>query len=130
MVTGPFLGVKRPGCGVDHPPPSSAEVKERVELYPLLPHWAFVACSRVNFRSNSLKECPIKRGTVESHHKKYSIVVWLTPALSILRFFVCVLRSSFVPHFDPATILLIFLTQGQSISHTVSIFITQHVFSS
>ena len=26
-------GVKRPGCGADHPPPSSAEVKERVELY-------------------------------------------------------------------------------------------------
>ena len=30
--------VKRPGRGVDHPPPSSAEIKERVELYiyPLL----------------------------------------------------------------------------------------------
>jgi len=28
-----FPGVKRPGCGIDHPPPSSAEVKERVELY-------------------------------------------------------------------------------------------------
>jgi len=28
-----FLGVKRPGHGFDHPPPSSAEVKERVELY-------------------------------------------------------------------------------------------------
>jgi hypothetical protein len=26
-------GVKRPGRGVDHPPPSSAEVKEREELY-------------------------------------------------------------------------------------------------
>jgi hypothetical protein len=26
-------GVKRPGRGIDHPPPSSAEVKERVELY-------------------------------------------------------------------------------------------------
>jgi hypothetical protein len=31
--TGSFLGVKRPGRGVDHPPPSSVEVKERVELY-------------------------------------------------------------------------------------------------
>jgi len=30
-----FLGVvKRPGCGVDHPPPSDAAVIERVELYP------------------------------------------------------------------------------------------------
>ena len=27
------LGVKRPGRGVNHQPPSSAEVKERVELY-------------------------------------------------------------------------------------------------
>ena len=26
-------GVKRPGRGVDHPPPSRAEVKERVELF-------------------------------------------------------------------------------------------------
>jgi DNA-binding sugar fermentation-stimulating protein len=33
MDTGSFPGVKRPGRGVDHPPPSSAEVKERVELY-------------------------------------------------------------------------------------------------
>jgi hypothetical protein len=28
-----FPGVKQPGRGVDHPPPSSAEVKETVELY-------------------------------------------------------------------------------------------------
>jgi hypothetical protein len=26
-------GVKRPGRGVDHPPPSSAEITERIELY-------------------------------------------------------------------------------------------------
>jgi hypothetical protein len=31
--TGSFLGVKWPGHGVDHPPSSSTEVKERVELY-------------------------------------------------------------------------------------------------
>ena len=30
---GPFPGVKRPRCGVDHTPLSTAEVKERVELY-------------------------------------------------------------------------------------------------
>jgi len=34
-----FPGVKRPGRGVDHPPPSSAEVKERVELYLCSPSW-------------------------------------------------------------------------------------------
>ena len=28
-----FSGVKRPGRGVDHPPPSSAEIEGRVELY-------------------------------------------------------------------------------------------------
>jgi hypothetical protein len=42
MGTGSFPGVKRPGRGVDHPPKSSAEVKERVELYlysPSAPSW-------------------------------------------------------------------------------------------
>ena len=37
-----FQGVKRPEHGADHPPPSSAEVKERVELYfysPSGPSW-------------------------------------------------------------------------------------------
>jgi len=33
MDTGSFPGVKRPGRGIDHPTPSSAEVKKRVELY-------------------------------------------------------------------------------------------------
>jgi hypothetical protein len=28
MGIGSFPGVKRPGCGADHPPPSSAEVKK------------------------------------------------------------------------------------------------------
>ena len=32
-VKGSFPGVKRPGRGVDHPPPSSAEVKIKVEIY-------------------------------------------------------------------------------------------------
>jgi hypothetical protein len=42
MGTGSFPGVKRPKRGVDHPPPSNAEVKERVELYlysPSGPSW-------------------------------------------------------------------------------------------
>ena len=33
LVPGLYPKVKRPGCGVDHPPPSSAEVKERAQLY-------------------------------------------------------------------------------------------------
>jgi hypothetical protein len=40
-----FPGVKRSGRGFDQPSPSSAEVKERVELYL---YWAFMGCYRVN----------------------------------------------------------------------------------
>jgi hypothetical protein len=40
MGSGSFPGVKRPGRIVDHPPPSSAEVKERAELYLYSPVWA------------------------------------------------------------------------------------------
>jgi len=47
MGTGFFPGVKRPGRGVDHPPPTSDEIKERIELT-FTPLWAFVACSSVN----------------------------------------------------------------------------------
>jgi hypothetical protein len=42
MGTGLFCGVKQAMHGANHPPTSSAEVKERVELY-------LMACSRVNF---------------------------------------------------------------------------------
>jgi len=47
MGTTPFPGVKRPVCGIYLPPTSSAEVKERVELY-LYFLWAIVACYRLN----------------------------------------------------------------------------------
>ena len=43
--TGSFPGVKRPGHGVDHPPPSSAEVKDRIELHIYStsgPSWPFL----------------------------------------------------------------------------------------
>ena len=44
-----FPSIKRPGRGVDHPSPPSAEVKERIQLsfYSLL--WAFMASSRATF---------------------------------------------------------------------------------
>ena len=49
-VPGLSRGVKRPGRRVDHLLPSSAEVKERVELYIyIFPLWVFVACSMLNF---------------------------------------------------------------------------------
>jgi hypothetical protein len=40
-----FPGVKWPGRCIDHPPPSSTEVKERVELYlcsPSRPSWPII----------------------------------------------------------------------------------------
>jgi len=66
MGTGSLLpGVKRPGRGVDNPPSSSAEVKGKNKEIPLLPLWAFTACSKMNFtfsrllrRTQSLPSCP------------------------------------------------------------------------
>jgi hypothetical protein len=37
MGTGSFQGIKRQGREVDHPPSSSAEVKERVKIYVYYP---------------------------------------------------------------------------------------------
>jgi hypothetical protein len=45
MGTRSFPGVKQPGRDVDHPPPSSAEAKERLELYlysPSGPLWPVI----------------------------------------------------------------------------------------
>jgi len=39
MGTGSVPGIKQPRRGVDHPPPSSAEVKEVVELYLYSTSW-------------------------------------------------------------------------------------------
>jgi len=51
MGTGPYPEVKRPGRGVEHPPPFSAEVnrREKSRTILLLPLWAFVASSRAIF---------------------------------------------------------------------------------
>jgi len=48
--TGSFLGVKLPGRGVDNPPTSSAEVRERVQLHvcsPYGPSWPVLGWSLV-----------------------------------------------------------------------------------
>jgi hypothetical protein len=47
MCTRSFQGVNRTQRGVNHPPPSSTKVKERV-IIPLLPVCVFMACYRVN----------------------------------------------------------------------------------
>jgi hypothetical protein len=41
-------GLRRPGRGVDHPPSSSAEVKQRIGLYLLL-FWTFMDFCGANF---------------------------------------------------------------------------------
>jgi len=41
-----FLGVKWPGRGIDHPPPTCAEVRERYS-YTCTPHLVFMVCCRV-----------------------------------------------------------------------------------
>jgi len=41
-VLGYSPGVKQAGRGIHHPPPSSAEVKERVELYLYSPAWQVI----------------------------------------------------------------------------------------
>jgi hypothetical protein len=51
MGTESFPWVRRPGHGVDHPRTSRAEVKNKSRPLPLLPIWAFVACSTLNFTS-------------------------------------------------------------------------------
>ena len=52
MGTGSFPGVKRPSRGVHHAPPSSAEVKERVELHPYSrsgPSWPVIGWNLIFF---------------------------------------------------------------------------------
>jgi hypothetical protein len=41
--------VKKPGRGVNHPPPSSAKVRQRIELHLRIFLWAFNACSEEKF---------------------------------------------------------------------------------
>jgi hypothetical protein len=47
MGTGSFTGVKRPERGIDHTPPFSTEVKDRVKLYIYYSSGPYTACSRV-----------------------------------------------------------------------------------
>jgi hypothetical protein len=42
-------GEKQPGCGTDHPPHISTEVKRTVQLHLYSPLQAFMACFRISF---------------------------------------------------------------------------------
>jgi len=57
--TGSFPGIKRPGRGVDHPPPFSAEVEEKVGLYlyfPFGPSWPVLRRALLYFISHYFTE--------------------------------------------------------------------------
>ena len=49
MGTGSFPGVKRPGRGADHPPPSKVPRPWKGRAIPLLTLWPSVACYRETF---------------------------------------------------------------------------------
>jgi hypothetical protein len=69
MGTESFPGVKLPGRGDDHPPPSSAEVKESVELFLYStsgPSWAVL-------RRTSLQIWVFTKQVTEEY-REYSIV--------------------------------------------------------
>ena len=59
----------RPESGVNHPPPSSAEVKERVELYLYSSSGLFKAGYRVNF-TFTLRQSKRVAFTTHTHHIK------------------------------------------------------------
>jgi hypothetical protein len=59
-VLGSFLGVKRPRRGFNHPPPSSAEVKERAELYFYFscgPSWQVIVTFAFTYYITTLINC-------------------------------------------------------------------------
>jgi hypothetical protein len=67
-----FPGVKHPRRGVSHPPPSTVEVKERVELYLRSasgPSWSFLWTVRIN-------KWPIPRYVDINYNTKYTLVTF------------------------------------------------------
>jgi hypothetical protein len=82
--TGSFPGINRPCCGVDHTLPSSAEVKERVELYlysPSGPLWAVVGWN-LPLPFTVSEHCP---GKIKQHTRTTDLsqcrAVWLNLGL-------------------------------------------------
>ena len=89
-VPGLSRGVKRPGRGVDHQPPSSAEVKERVELYffsPFGPSWPVLGwTSSLPFKCNILRwEVPHKFNKMKVHIHAPYLNTWLQRTTSVAR---------------------------------------------
>ena len=62
MATGFFPGVKRPGRGADHPPPSKSRKSGAIPLHFL---WAFMACYGSTLVVSILL-CPVNRLSTQS----------------------------------------------------------------
>jgi hypothetical protein len=78
--TGSFLGVKRPGREGNHPPSSSTEVKERVDLYlfsPFGPSWPVLlsALPLLLTTWRTLKCCSHTRYTYIQCMKEWRVIV-------------------------------------------------------
>jgi hypothetical protein len=89
-------GVKRPGCEADHSPPSSAEVKEWVELYlysPNTPSW---------------------RGAYLKHSENFNF-------FTTLRQFPWIILN----HFNLTTCVLLHFTEQQCLSNCGDVRVTQ-----
>ena len=90
-VPGLYRGVKRPGRGIDHPPPNSADVKERVELYlfstsgPSCPviEWTFTVyfCSMSSYCLQYLLDSLLNQNLSHrrSHRLKIRPRIWHEP---------------------------------------------------
>jgi hypothetical protein len=86
MGTGSFPGVKRPGRDVDHPPSSSAEVKERVELYlysPSAPWWPVLGWPLLYF---TLLYFTLLYFTTLGTFQKRRMCQWVTLMMAFFRF--------------------------------------------
>ena len=81
-----FAGVKRPGRDVDHPPTSSAEGKERVQLYiysPSAPSWPVLGWTlrlplplqSVQYKTQPKYQTPVNTGTRTGVRRCPSVIV-------------------------------------------------------
>jgi hypothetical protein len=71
-----FTGVKRPGRGVDHPPPSSIDENRKSRAIPLLPLWAFKPVLRRTFITQELcTDYIVNMYTVITHYMTATIFV-------------------------------------------------------
>jgi hypothetical protein len=85
MGAGSIPGAKRPGRGIDHPPPSSAEVKERVELYlysPSGPSWPVLGWTLPYLYRISPKTGHCQYFTSSSYWSLFSCYSLSTPKLN------------------------------------------------